>query len=176
MLPSTHATKIILADKDQHTSNIIKEIKDIGGSIQKVSYSGNKSEIDFEWEGKSRKVIFYHLEIDKNSIDKLMGEVGHYDVYFEKKSQDLGSPEILEKFMGNLKNGGHAVLDYDADNHIGLEKEPLDKKYDGEDYWYGHHRMKIYRKQRNVRGMGLRLNLNRTLSDAEYTRNGGILE
>jgi len=175
VLIATHATKLILVDTDDHTGNIIKEIKDIGGEITKVSYSENKREIDFNWEGKNRKLIFYNLEVTPESAGKLMADVGQYDVYFEKKSQDLGTPEITEKFMGNLRSGGHTITDFEAESHIGLEKCPIDNKFEEEGYWYGHHRLHVHRKVRGVRGIGHTLHLNRTLFNADHTRNGGYI-
>jgi len=174
VLAATDATTLHLADKDQHTDGIKKRIEDIGGRIQKVSYSGNKSEIDFEWAGEDRKVIFHQINIDKSNVDKLLAEVGQYDVYFEKKSERLSSdPEIREKFVGNLETGGHAILDYEAEMHIGFEKEQLDSKYDGENYQYGDGRMRIYRKHRSVTGVVCVMRFNEAFSDAVYRRNGG---
>ncbi|MCX6775562.1 MAG: hypothetical protein NT130_01810 [Candidatus Micrarchaeota archaeon] len=172
-LAATSATTLHLADRDQHTHGIIKRIKDIGGRIQKLSYSGNKSEIDFEWDGKNRKVVFHHIEIDKGTVSKLLAEVGQYDIYFEKKSQGLSSDsEITEKFVGNLKTGGHAILDYEAERHIGLEKEQLDTKYEGENYQYGDGCMRIYRKRRSVTGAVRIMRFNEAFSDAVHRRNG----
>jgi len=172
-LAAARATTLHLADKDQHTEGIIKRIGDIGGRIQKLSYSANKSEIDFEWDGKDRKVIFHHIEIDKGNVDKLLAEVGQYDIYFEKKSQGLGSPEIVEKLVGNLKTGGHAILDYEAERHIGFEKEKLDSKYEGANYPYGNGYMRIYRKRRNVAAAAQIIHFNEEFSDVVCTRNGG---
>ncbi|NYZ76672.1 hypothetical protein H0N98_05500 [Candidatus Micrarchaeota archaeon] len=174
VLAATRATTIHLADKNQQTEYITKEINDIGGHVQKVSPSENKIEIEFEWDGKNRRVIFHQINIDKNNVDKLLADVGQYDVYFEKKSQGLSSdPQITEKFMGNLKTGGHAILDYRADNHIGLEKEPLDSKYNGEDYQYGDGRMRIHRKRRSVRSAAHIIHFNKEFSKTVYRRNGG---
>jgi hypothetical protein len=174
VLAATRATTIHLADKNQQTDDIIKEINDIGGHVQKVSPQENKIEIEFEWDGKNRKVIFHHIDIDKNNVDKLLADVGQYDVYFEKKSEGLSDdPEMREKFIRNLKIGGHAILDYQVDDHIGLEKEQLDSKYDGEDYQYGDGRMRIHRKRRSVRGAAHISHFNKAFSSAIYRRNGG---
>lgn len=175
VLVATDAKKLILVDKDPHGVNILREIKEVGGQVTNVFQIGNKTEFDFVWNGRNRKLVFHNVEINKESIDKLLAEVGQYDVYFEKKSQGFGASEITEKLLGNLKPGGHAITDFELDSHIGFEKHQLDEKFEGESYWYGNHHLNIHRKLRNVKGMGLRLHLNRALFNADYTRNGGYI-
>jgi hypothetical protein len=179
-LDVTRATTLHLADKNQQTEGISKNITDAGGRIQKVSQAGDKTEIDFEWDGKNRKVIFHHVNIDMSSIDKLLADVGQYDIYFEKRSQSFDVdpevlPEIMGKFIGNLKIGGHAVLDYQANDHIGLEKEQLDSKYDTRTYPYGDGHMRIHRKKKGVHSAAHMINFNKLFSDVVYARNGGSL-
>ncbi|MEM3555639.1 MAG: hypothetical protein QXF56_02905 [Candidatus Micrarchaeia archaeon] len=173
-LLATDAKKLILVDRDPHGVNILKEIKEIGGEVTNVFQIGNKTEFDFVWNGKNRKLIFHNLEINGESVDKLLAEVGQYDVYFEKKSQGFSS-EVAEKFLTNLKVNGYTVTDFEIDSHIGFEKCKLDDKFETEQYKYGNYRMNIHRKRAHLKGMGLRMHLNKVLFDAEHLRNGGYI-
>jgi len=106
----------------------------------------------------------------------LLADVGHYDVYFEKKSQKLSTdPEIMGKLIANLQIGGHAILDYRADDRIGLVKEQLDIRYDGMNYPYGDGRMRIHHKLGNVRGTERIIPFNKLFSEVVDLRNGGSL-
>ena len=176
VLVATDATTLHLADKDQHTQEIIKRIENTGGTIQNQSSFGDKNEIYFEWGGKDRKVVFHQGDVDNSNIDKLLADVGQYDIYLEKKSDRLGNdPEIRAKLLGNLKIGGHAILDYEAERHIGFEQERLASKYERADYKYGYYRMRVYRKDKSVSDPLHMMRFNETFSDVVSSRNGGDL-
>jgi len=173
-LRATGATILVLIDMSWKLEGITKELMEMGAEVKKVSPPlGNKTEIDFEWEGKSRKVLFYELEIKKDELDKLPAEVKEgYDLYFELRPQGMHYLEIRESFINALKVGGfHLATSKEVDTSLGFEKVLLAEKF--ESYIYDDVRFLIHKKTQNRPAIKDILDFNELFSEADRLRHGG---
>jgi hypothetical protein len=171
-LLTTGAKTLILIDMSDHSQDIIWEMKKMGVEVKKISSSENRTEIDFEWEGKSRRILFYKLTIESNALEKLPAEMkGGYDIYFEKKQIGIGHPRIQEEFIKLLRSGGFRVADKELENNLGFRSLLLGEKF--ESYLFDGVRLFVQQKNQQKPAIASRIDFNGLLSEAEEQRHGG---
>jgi hypothetical protein len=173
LFPPTDATTAVYADKRDMVSTIKDEIRKMGGEVKKESTLQNRTELEFEWNGKSRKLIFYKLNISNDTIDQLPPEMKDSDVYFSKKPETPGS-KVQERAINSLKLGGFCISDSEVDKILGFEEVQLNEKFKSDDYAFGSGGLHLYRKIRNIPEIGKIMEFSDFLDDAESTRNGSI--
>jgi hypothetical protein len=173
LFPPTDATTAVYVDRNDMISGIKKEIPKMGGEVKEGSALQNRAQLEFEWNGKSRKLIFYKLDIGNDTIDKLLPEMRDADVYFSKKPEKPGS-KVQESVIKSLKLGGFCISDSEVDKILGFEEIPLDEKFKSDDYAFGSGNLHLYRKTRDTPEIGKIIEFGKFLDDVESTRNGSI--
>jgi hypothetical protein len=173
LFPPTDATTAVYVDKKDMVSDIKNEIKKIGGEVKEESALQNRTQLEFEWNGKSRKLIFYKLDISNDTTDKLPPEMKDTDVYFSKKPEKPGS-KVQEIAINSLKLGGFCVSDSEVDKILGFEEVPLNEKFKSGDYPFGSGHLHLYRKIRDTPEIGKIIEFDNFLDDVESTRNGSV--
>jgi hypothetical protein len=173
LFPPTDATTALYVDKNDMISDIKKEIPKMGGEVKKESTLQNRTELEFEWNGKSRKLIFYKLDINNDTIDQLLPEMKDTDVYFSKKPEHT-TFKVQERAINSLKLGGFYISDSEVDKILGVEEVLLNGKSKISDYPFGSGSLHLYRKIRNVPEIGKIIEFSDLLDDVESTRNGSI--
>jgi hypothetical protein len=171
LFPPTDATTAVYVDKEDRVSAIKDEIRKIGGEVKKESTLQNRTELEFDWNGKSRKLIFYKLNISNDTIDQLLPEMRDTDVYFSKKPETPSS-KVQERAINSLKLGGFYISDSEVDKILGFEEVQLNEKSKISDYPFGSGNLHLYRKIRNVPEIGKIMEFSDFLDDVESTRNG----
>lgn len=177
---ATGATQLVYVDMLPQAKYIQEEIEKIGGKVRNEISSGSRTEIDFEWEEKGRKILFYQLYVEKGTIDKLSEEMKDSDVYFEKKAQGIRGIDVWEKVISSIKVGGFHISDAGIGESLGFENIQLDDKFQRSQiqrnsYKFGHATLMLHRKKENVPDLRGRLEFNDLLLDAGWVRNGSVL-
>lgn len=165
------ATTLILIDKGAHGEGIKEEIKRTGGTITETSSSPGRTEINFEWEGKTRKLVFYQIEIRREELEKLPMEMnGGYDIYFEKRSW-IDDNRIKERFLTGLRVGGFHISDDEIGSNLGFRNLPLMDKF--ESYLFDEVRLYVYEKTQSRPAIENLLLFNGIFHNADSLKYGG---
>ncbi len=196
LIAATGATEMILVDWVDQKDAIKESIKQIGGNITKESSSGNRTEAYFDWNGKSRKLIFYILDINNEtvnrlskegqSLNQLYAEMKGIDVIFTKYSNcALQRYEPLAKVIEELRIGDYYIscgqsMKWLADslskaftpNCFGFEEVSI-REYRWADGGIESH---LYRKMRPLSGVREMLEVDGLLFSINGIRNGMLEE
>ncbi len=173
---ATKFTTATFIDKRPMATEIVGQIKGINGDHITTSPSGNKKEIEFELEGKVRKITSIRAHITDDTINKLPIEKGGYDVYFEKASESLSGVKVMAAPIRWLKIGGHYISDSEFPDYLlpllGLEEIKLDKKF--YNYTIDSFNMHLYHKTEDKPMLEEILHFNELFSNVAEIRNGAF--
>jgi len=169
-------TLLIFIDSRSLAKDLLDEIRRIGGNVNNLSQSGNRLEVNFEWERRERKLIFRQLEIGKDTLKELSEEIkGGYDVYFEKLTGGTGEYTVREIFIRNLRKGGFSISDAGMGESLGFEAIQLEKKFSEVPYRFGYSPLTLQLKTADMPAVKEILDFNEQLLGLEWLRNGALM-